>query len=164
MCCVLVLCGSFETGNAIVIFGTLSAPRFCNCNNNSKRDYAMVNREEELEGTSTRRHFVFHCLSLVRSHFYRDCSERSVWSNWTNEVTRFPFSLGCCHGRFSRAVFGKTLLLRRASRGVVHRMLEHVCCSICIYMVHVLVECLVRIAALSHGEACAGRIFLAFKY
>lgn len=117
--------------------------------------------EEELEGTSTRRHFVFHCLSLVRSHFYRDCSERSVWSNWTNEVTRFPFSLGCCHRCFSWAVFGKTLLLRRASRGVVHRMLEHVCCSICIYIVHVFVECLARVAALSHAEACVqARFFL----
>lgn len=45
MCCVLVLCnGSLATGNAIVIFGTLSAPLFCNCNNNSRRDYAMVSR------------------------------------------------------------------------------------------------------------------------
>lgn len=45
MCCVLVLCGCFETSDAFVILGTtLSAPLFCVCNNNSKRDYAMVNR------------------------------------------------------------------------------------------------------------------------
>lgn len=76
MCCVLVLCGCFETSDAFVILGTtLSAPLFCVCNNNSKRDYAMVSRGGQLEGTSTRRHSASHCL-------YRDGSERSVvWSN-----------------------------------------------------------------------------------
>lgn len=45
------------------------------------------------------------------------------------------------------------MLLRRASRGVVHRMLERVCCSICIYFMHVFVECPVRIAAVSHARS-----------